>query len=509
MKNLALIGFLAMLAVVSSLLACAPTHSGDDDAAADDDSTPAGDDDDNDNDDASPGADDDDDDNDVSANVNVPANDKNWTPTGLQGAVGDRLTVNATGLVNLGSDGANVPPGGLPKICGAGCPNPAGRLGALTAKIGAAKSACIFEVGAHFDGAAACAGALYLIVNDYNYADNSGSFNAAIVMGGPADDDDNDNDDNDDDDNDDDDNDDDDNNDDDNDDDDNDNDDSSPAADDDDDDDTADDDVWTMMRDESEQVTLVSVWGSSPSDVFAVGPGPYDIETGIVHYNGDTWSQMSLFVDAYQLSGVWGSSSSDVFAVGNGYAITPNGGYSTGPAVFHYDGASWSFPSMPISGPLPGLSGVWGASPSDVFAVGGNYDASGAPIYHYDGVSWSRMPNDFQTSLSAVWGASHTDVIAAGGLILHYDGATWSEMTNPNNYIASAVWGSSPSDVYGINGSGISTVIIHYDGASWSQMQGRIFWPSGGLMGVWGSSATDVFAVGGGGVIEHYAGPPK
>jgi hypothetical protein len=60
------------------------------------------------------------------------------------------------------------------------------------------------------------------------------------------------------------------------------------------------------------------------------------------------------------LSGVWGSSGSDVYAVGY--------------TILHYDGRAWSS----ICSGIPLLGGVWGSSGSDVFAVG-----PGGTILHY------------------------------------------------------------------------------------------------------------------------------
>jgi hypothetical protein len=96
--------------------------------------------------------------------------------------------------------------------------------------------------------------------------------------------------------------------------------------------------------------------------------------------------------------------------------------------------------------PLPqgnSLHGVWGSSPSDVFAVG---DAG--TILHYNGTSWSIMTSGTTCSLSDIWGSSSTDVFAVGhdGTILHYDGSNWHPMNTGTNDNISAVWGSSPSD---------------------------------------------------------------
>lgn len=55
---------------------------------------------------------------------------------------------------------------------------------------------------------------------------------------------------------------------------------------------------------------LNDVWGSSASDVFAVG------DTTILHYDGSSWSEISSRTAMF-LCDIWGSSASDIFAVGH------------------------------------------------------------------------------------------------------------------------------------------------------------------------------------------------
>ena len=69
--------------------------------------------------------------------------------------------------------------------------------------------------------------------------------------------------------------------------------------------------------------TLNSVWGTSATDVFAVG----GIGT-ILHYDGVAWSQM-VAPNATTLGGVGGASGDDVYAVG-----------ASG-MILVYDGARW------------------------------------------------------------------------------------------------------------------------------------------------------------------------
>src|SRR5882757_6161951 len=76
------------------------------------------------------------------------------------------------------------------------------------------------------------------------------------------------------------------------------------------------------------------------------------------------------------LNGVWGTSASNVWAVGDG-------------TILHYDGATWA----PVAGGSgDALFGIWGSSASDVWAVGN--DGGQTPvILHYDGASWSSVPS--------------------------------------------------------------------------------------------------------------------
>lgn len=55
------------------------------------------------------------------------------------------------------------------------------------------------------------------------------------------------------------------------------------------------------------------------------------------------------------------------------------------------------------------LRGVWGASGSDVFAVG-----EVGTIIHYDGSVWTSMDSGTTENLKAVWGSSGSDVFAVG-----------------------------------------------------------------------------------------------
>jgi hypothetical protein len=71
------------------------------------------------------------------------------------------------------------------------------------------------------------------------------------------------------------------------------------------------------------------------------------------------------------------------------------------------------------SGTTENLYGVWGSSPSDLFAVGEH-----GTILHYDGRGWSAMHSGTADYLLGVWGSGPGDVFAVGsfGTILHHRG---------------------------------------------------------------------------------------
>jgi uncharacterized membrane protein len=228
-------------------------------------------------------------------------------------------------------------------------------------------------------------------------------------------------------------------------------------------------------------VGLRGVWGTSPTNVFAVG-----YRGAILRYDGATWSPVAGWGETDGLRGVWGASSSDVFAAGDR-------------SILHYDGTSWSARRTDAK-----LVGVWGTSANDVYAVGAQ-DRVGV-VLQYNGRDWDYMKSGVGTALNDLWGTSPSDIYAVGetdagvgpGMILHYDGSDWTERDVTIPLVA--VWGTSLRDVWAV-GRGRS--ILHYDGASWGVMDSGT---DAHLFDVWGTSPTDVFAVGSGGTILHYDG---
>jgi hypothetical protein len=291
-------------------------------------------------------------------------------------------------------------------------------------------------------------------------------------------------------------------------------------------------DGWRLQRqdrefgpDESRAHNLTGVWGASGSDVFAVGQSSGGVEPGtILHFDGATWSKMESPVRG-NLNAIYGFSSNDVWAVGDR-------------AIIHYDGNGWSVPAEWHIGD-GGLNSMWGRSTNDIFAVGFK-----GRVLRYNGREWSATDignqdrffesesrhvrkdwswND-HVQLTGIWGASSSNLFATGlveiprkgpmGVVLHYNGLNWKPVPGEKFMRSPAgVWGTSGTDVF-VVGDGIH----HFDGRSWhaesaeSEEELTVTGPSFPLMGVWGSSSTDVFAVAGtthrpkGSLLLHYDG---
>lgn len=100
---------------------------------------------------------------------------------------------------------------------------------------------------------------------------------------------------------------------------------------------------------------LNDVWGTSASDVWAVGGGGL-----ILRWNGTAWST-SPSGTTQDLLSIWGSSATDV------YATSAEGG------IFRFDGTNWT---AQTSGSIERLNSIMGTSATSVFIAGGSFQVA-------------------------------------------------------------------------------------------------------------------------------------
>jgi hypothetical protein len=226
---------------------------------------------------------------------------------------------------------------------------------------------------------------------------------------------------------------------------------------------------------------LFRLWGSSSSDVYAVG-------NGIMHWDGATWSQSDTPSGGTLWAAIWGGGPKDVFVVGNPAVAHP----SNATVVGHWDGGSWSIVSIADPQLQPRFRGVWGFGSLDRYAFGeqGQNLNTSPLLYHWDGTTWSQFPFPWDAglgtgSIERMSGSGPNDLyVLVNAAVWHWDGATWQEVHVTDDPVAS-IWSAAADDVFATGARGT----YHWDGASWSMTA-----PGGTI--VWGTSGTDVYIVG-------------
>lgn len=238
---------------------------------------------------------------------------------------------------------------------------------------------------------------------------------------------------------------------------------------------------------------VLSIWGSGPSDVFAVG-GPLGNgqETLAIHYDGVTWTELHPGgTETYWWVG--GSGATDVWMVGEKGRIT------------HWDGKTFQEHS---SGTTATLWGVWSASETDAWIVGGTPEGGTSKpndiVLHWNGSSWSSitLPSDaVGRALYKVWGTSSDDLYVVGeyGTIWHKKGANWSLESNPPLATGTlfTVAGTSSTDVYAVG----NFDVLRSNGTSWEKLTPDL---TGTVNGVATAALGEVAIVGSGGLKQRF-----
>jgi hypothetical protein len=214
-----------------------------------------------------------------------------------------------------------------------------------------------------------------------------------------------------------------------------------------------------------------------------------------------TWTVDTLKVtngDLFYMFSLWGISPTDIWAVGSGS--------SSAVTLWHYDGASWSKNSSQLSS---NLMCVYGFAQNDVYAC----DAPGRGVYHYNGQQWSNVytysGSGTYLGLNNIWGDAQNNIFAVGsidtvgtggyvGAILHFNGSTWNFISIPNyrvgftwirrgvyestKYYMSAVRFESTGDtnkIYELDGSSLKEIYSGQEVASVCEMAGKIYFAVG------------------------------
>jgi hypothetical protein len=249
--------------------------------------------------------------------------------------------------------------------------------------------------------------------------------------------------------------------------------------------------AWHITTKAEAPAALLSVWGTSTSDVWVTG-GRSEL-TGaptVLHLDGSTWSHLDSGQTGIDLWWVFGFAGGDVFLTGSGGTI------------LRYRDGAFEKMTTPRSGIVFGL---WGASATDLWAVGSGDDGHGI-VWRYDGTRWqdaSVSGGELPNLVLKVHGQRTDDVwiSCAGGAALHWDGSSLTRMpTGTTLSLFSIV--TTPDVVVAVGGDPTSGEIREYDGSAW-----RLADSASPV--AWRGTATgggEVYAVGLAGTAAHRTG---
>lgn len=232
---------------------------------------------------------------------------------------------------------------------------------------------------------------------------------------------------------------------------------------------------------------LLSISGTGPSALYAVGA---DTEDGrgplVLRYNGTDWTRLATGA----AGDLWWITDR---MVGDSFFLGGEGGL-----ILRYRPADDSFEPYTTPGQQT-MFGVWGVSPDNVVAVGGEVNVSDTDgvIWRFDGASWvqedlsSTNPDGIPT-LFKVWGRSPNEVYACGarGTVLRYDGTSWTKLTTATTRTLFTVYGNATR--VASTGGAQSGVIVELSGdefvdvtpAGLLQMNGVFVPPTGEAVAV-------------------------
>lgn len=167
--------------------------------------------------------------------------------------------------------------------------------------------------------------------------------------------------------------------------------------------------------------TINGFWGSSADDIWVVADNrPYSPPTVGMTVHGTRsagatdfeWKEIDSRTESV-LNGIWGTSNSDIWAVGESGTVRH---FGPDPKA-----VEWSVVDVPTK---RNLHGVWGSGPNDVWVIG-----ESGTILHWDGAEWKESVAAFpvfqkKPHLYSIWGSGPNDVwIVGDDIALHFTGS--------------------------------------------------------------------------------------
>lgn len=247
--------------------------------------------------------------------------------------------------------------------------------------------------------------------------------------------------------------------------------------------------IWTKRRSPTTS-TIADVWGGAANDVWAIANGDAGLILRKIDSNGPEW----LIVNSFENfnTSISGSSPNDIWVVG--------------PSASHWDGKQWTSLGVGFF-----ANSVQSASLNNAYAVNANGDYwqlkfdpanSTTPISVTLGAQVGVAVQSSWQSGSIGWAVGNDQ--NGHGLVLRNSGSGWSPVNLPIMVGSlTAILVNSPSDVW-VSGTG--NIIMHYDGTNWNVRQAPTISGENTLIAIHGNSPDNLWTVGSNGLILHWNG---
>lgn len=241
---------------------------------------------------------------------------------------------------------------------------------------------------------------------------------------------------------------------------------------------------------------LCDIYGFSEDDIWIVGARSKligwdslmniiaDVSSIIIHYNGSTWQKL-LDDQGEILLTVWGISPSDIWAGG----IHGN--------LFHYNGHLWQPDSVPLRIPRDPQA-VWifnnfaGNAADNIYSLLTARNKQGQEWYYllrHNGTAWSIVDSMKYTYFSRLWMSPSGTLYATGSGVKRRDGTSWTALLQ--HAFTVGIHGTSDENIFVASNDG---EIFHYNGLDWYRFENLQF-PGTGFWDIW-TDGREVFIVG-------------
>jgi hypothetical protein len=229
-------------------------------------------------------------------------------------------------------------------------------------------------------------------------------------------------------------------------------------------------------------------------------PGPPPLAGPDTTSHEITWATDSMGFFSTRLLDVWGTSETNVYAVG----YVPGPPPEPGTYIAQYNGSVWA----PMQDDSLGwwlaaglLAGIHGLSNDMIVVAGSRYNSGVVTgvVAKWNGARWTNISPDSSAALFTVWAESETSIYAAGdsGTILWYDGNSWTQLESGTDLDIWQISGLPGGEIYAVG----SDYFNSFAGSVILRIEGNIviheqFFPVGQKFGIWGTLGGEAYATG-------------